>query len=255
MIFLPFFALGGMGGGDVKLLAAFGAWLGPYETLSRPLFRGVAGGALAVVVAFSRGYLRVAFANVLDMLRYWHESGIRPVPNFTWIRPMPHGWRMHCRCYRRHGDYGCEHEPRPWRDARGAELIEFAMVLPLFLLLTAGIFDFGMMFSVLIEAVTNAAREGARVGVLPAYEPADVEARVDAYIASAGLTGPYTVTVSNGPVATPAGTFTARSVVVNYTYQFAFLGVIGAGHSAAATTTIPLTATSAMRTETQAAAP
>ena len=54
-----------------------------------------------------------------------------------------------------------------WRDARGAELIEFAMVLPIFLLLTAGIFDFGMMFRT-YEAVTNAAREGARVGVLPA---------------------------------------------------------------------------------------
>jgi len=29
LLFLPFFALGGMGGGDVKLLAALGAWLGP----------------------------------------------------------------------------------------------------------------------------------------------------------------------------------------------------------------------------------
>ena len=27
-VFLPFFALGGMGGGDVKLMAAVGAWLG-----------------------------------------------------------------------------------------------------------------------------------------------------------------------------------------------------------------------------------
>jgi Flp pilus assembly protein TadG len=126
------------------------------------------------------------------------------------------------------------------------------MVL-LFLLLTAGIFDFGMMFRT-YEAVTNAAREGARVGVLPTYQPADVQARVDAYMASAGLTGPYTVTVTNGPVATPAGTFTARSVVVNYTYQFAFLGVIGAAFGGSYTT-IPLTATSVMRTETQAAAP
>ena len=33
LIFLPFFALGGMGGGDVKLLAALGAWFGAYDTL------------------------------------------------------------------------------------------------------------------------------------------------------------------------------------------------------------------------------
>jgi prepilin peptidase CpaA len=83
IIFLPFFALGGMGGGDVKLLAALGAWLGPYETLYLALYSGVAGGVLAVVVALSRGYLRVALANILDMLRYWRASGLRPVPNFT----------------------------------------------------------------------------------------------------------------------------------------------------------------------------
>ena len=87
LIFLPFFALGGMGGGDVKLLAALGAWLGPYETLYLALYSAAAGGALAVVVAFSRGYLRVAFANILEMLRYWRESGIRPVPNLTLDTP------------------------------------------------------------------------------------------------------------------------------------------------------------------------
>jgi len=87
IIFLPFFALGGMGGGDVKLLAALGAWLGAYETLYVALYAGAAGGALAVVVASSRGYLRVALTNVLDILRYWCESGIRPVPNFTLDTP------------------------------------------------------------------------------------------------------------------------------------------------------------------------
>jgi prepilin peptidase CpaA len=87
LLFMPFFALGGMGGGDVKLLAALGAWLGPYETLYLALYSGAAGGALAIVVAFSRGYLRTALGNVLDMLRYWRESGIRPVPNLTLETP------------------------------------------------------------------------------------------------------------------------------------------------------------------------
>ena len=87
LIFLPFFALGGMGGGDVKLLAALGAWLGAYDTLYLALYSGVAGGVLAIVVAFSRGYLRIAFANVLEMLCYWRESGLRPVPNFTLDTP------------------------------------------------------------------------------------------------------------------------------------------------------------------------
>src|SRR5688500_17057938 len=32
-LFFPFFALGGMGAGDVKLIAALGAWVGPAEAV------------------------------------------------------------------------------------------------------------------------------------------------------------------------------------------------------------------------------
>jgi Flp pilus assembly protein TadG len=144
------------------------------------------------------------------------------------------------------------HRLRAWRSERGSELIEFAIVAPILILLLAGIFDFGMMFRT-FEAVTNAAREGARVGVLPGYQPVDVQARVDAYLLASGLRDPYTVNVVNVPVATGAGTFTARAVTVNYTYQFAVLGVIGSMFGGNFTT-IPLQAVSVMRTETQAAA-
>jgi len=138
--------------------------------------------------------------------------------------------------------------PARWRSEHGGELIEFAIVAPLLILLLAGIFDFGMMFRT-YEAVTNAAREGARVGVLPGYGAMDVEDRVDEYMAASGLTGSYTVNVANTSVATGAGTFTARSVTVDYPYQFAVLGVIAFG---GIPTTIPLRAVSVMRTETQA---
>lgn len=137
-----------------------------------------------------------------------------------------------------------------WQSDRGSELIEFAIVAPLLILLMAGIFDFGMMFRT-FEAVTNAAREGARVGVLPGYAPADVQTRVAAYMAAAGLTGQYTVNVVNTPVATGAGTFTARSVTVNYTYQFVVLGPIGAAFGGAFGS-LPLQAVSVMRTEAAA---
>ena len=140
--------------------------------------------------------------------------------------------------------------PARWRSERGAELIEFGIVAPLLIMLLAGIFDFGMMFRT-FEAVTNAAREGARVGVLPGYGDMDVQGRVDAYMAASGLTGPYTVNVANTSVATGAGTFTARSVTVDYTYQFVVLGPIG-GMFGGNFTSIPLRAVSVMRTETQA---
>jgi prepilin peptidase CpaA len=82
-LFMPFFALRGMGGGDVKLLAALGAWLGPQETLWVAVYTGIAGGALAVVVAASQGYLRTAMHNVFGVLGYWAAVGIKPVPGLT----------------------------------------------------------------------------------------------------------------------------------------------------------------------------
>ena len=51
---------------------------------------------------------------------------------------------------------------------RGAELVEFALVFPMLLLVMLGIMDFGFLFQ-RYEVVTNAAREGARVAILPGY--------------------------------------------------------------------------------------
>ena len=76
--------------------------------------------------------------------------------------------------------------PRRARSARGAELIEFALVLPVLLLIVLGIVDFGFMFQ-RMEVVTNAAREGARLAVLPGYAKTDVEARVCDYLQSGGV--------------------------------------------------------------------
>lgn len=59
---------------------------------------------------------------------------------------------------------------------RGQSLVEFALVLPLFLLMLAGIVDFGMGLATSIT-VTNAAREGARLGVVNP-SPSAITARV-----------------------------------------------------------------------------
>lgn len=48
------------------------------------------------------------------------------------------------------------------RGSRGVELLEFALVLPLLLLLFLGIFDFGAAFA-LRQKMTNAARQAARI--------------------------------------------------------------------------------------------
>ncbi len=140
------------------------------------------------------------------------------------------------------------------RSERGAELIEFAIIFPVLMLIVAGIADFGMMFRSL-EVITNASREGARVAVLPAYGAVDVQARVDAYMSASGLAGdPYSVTVTDETIATPAGTFAARAVSVAYTYQSATLGPIAAFFGGGFGN-VPLNARSVMRVEAPAAPP
>ena len=49
-----------------------------------------------------------------------------------------------------------------WRSEDGAQLVEFALVLPMLLLVVLGIAEFGFIFQ-RYEVVTNAAREGARI--------------------------------------------------------------------------------------------
>jgi prepilin peptidase CpaA len=81
--FLPFFALGGMGAGDVKLLAAIGAWLGPGPAVWVALFSLIAGGIIGLVVALSYGYLTQAIANLSWMFQFWRAEGPKPVPEVT----------------------------------------------------------------------------------------------------------------------------------------------------------------------------
>ncbi len=54
-------------------------------------------------------------------------------------------------------------------------------MLPILLLVIAGIVDFALMFQRFL-VVSNAAREGARIAVLPGYTQADVQNRVTQYV-------------------------------------------------------------------------
>lgn len=81
--FMPFFLLGGMGAGDVKLLAALGAWLGPVGALWVALYASITGGVLAILVALGSGYLRTALSNVWNLLTFWALVGPRPMPELT----------------------------------------------------------------------------------------------------------------------------------------------------------------------------
>ena len=54
-LFLPFYLLGVMGAGDVKLMAMVGAFIGPSHVLWAALYTLVAGGVLALVWVLVRG--------------------------------------------------------------------------------------------------------------------------------------------------------------------------------------------------------
>jgi Flp pilus assembly protein TadG len=135
-----------------------------------------------------------------------------------------------------------------WASERGAELIEFAIVLPLMLLIVMGIVDFGFMFQRYV-VLTNAAMEGARVAVLPGYGDADVIARVQAYAADGGIPG--TVNVDPQPTTVPApggATWPARVVTVTHDYGFNYVGPIAALFGGGSRT-VTLTARSTMRSQ------
>ena len=165
ILFFPFFALGGMGAGDVKLIAALGAWLGPVERrVARDFFvdgrwrHRPSRGAL-------RGVPAAGCDNIWLMLLHWRTSGLSPVPGSRSgddrsaprvCAPIMIGVVL---------TYG-EPNPRRRDSESGQSIIELALTLPLLLVIVLGVFDFGFLFQ-RYEVVTNAAREGSRVGVLP----------------------------------------------------------------------------------------
>jgi Flp pilus assembly protein TadG len=140
------------------------------------------------------------------------------------------------------------------RSEEGAQLVEFALVLPLLLLVVLGIAEFGFMFQ-RFEVVTNAAREGARVAVLPGYATADVQARVATYLSSGRVpttTSPVNPTVVVQTVSIPVAggrpPISAKRVTVTYTYRIQFLNALSAFFGSQGTT-VPFVAVSEMRTE------
>lgn len=91
--------------------------------------------------------------------------------------------------------------------ARGAAVIEFVLVAPLFLMLLLGAIDWGWYF-VLRETLVNATREGARIASVQDNPTAQSQnaaiAAVRAYLANVGVTAV--------PVRSPDVQFTSIAV-------------------------------------------
>jgi Flp pilus assembly protein TadG len=105
---------------------------------------------------------------------------------------------------------------------RGAAAVEFALLLPLLLLLLFGIIDFGRALNAQIT-LTQAAREGARLAALgnttDVVDSGTIAAATNLNLADSN------VTISSP---CPAGFAPGSNAIVTVTYSFSFVTPVGA---------------------------
>lgn len=80
-------------------------------------------------------------------------------------------------------------------DSRGAAAIEFALVLPLLMMLVFGAIQFGTLFN-RQQALHAAAREGARVAALPSTTLSEIQTYANNALDGVSMAGTPTVTVT-----------------------------------------------------------
>jgi Flp pilus assembly protein TadG len=114
---------------------------------------------------------------------------------------------------------------RTCQNRRGAALIEFAFVAPIFFVMVMGIFEFAraMMVQTLL---TSASQQGARAGAMNGAQVADVTTTVNNYLSSAGVTGAST-TCSPSP---PSSAAPGQDVKVIVTIPYASVSWLPAPH-------------------------
>jgi prepilin peptidase CpaA len=79
--------MGGMGMGDVKLCAAIGAWVGPWQLMIALVVTALAGGVMAIGWALYRGFLGELLAGSGDLVMGIKKSGLRPQAGLTLANP------------------------------------------------------------------------------------------------------------------------------------------------------------------------
>lgn len=82
-VFLFFFLLGGMGAGDVKLMAAVGAWVGVWPSVLIMVYTAFAGFVLAIIYMVFYKRIGQTFSNVAELLRFHLRSGFHSHPEIN----------------------------------------------------------------------------------------------------------------------------------------------------------------------------
>jgi len=100
--FLILYLAGGMGAGDVKLMAAAGCLAGLSNSPSILLLTSLAGGVMALAMALFRGKLKSLFVDTVALIWHHKSSGLTPHPvmnvrNENRLR-MPYGLAIAAGC-------------------------------------------------------------------------------------------------------------------------------------------------------------
>ncbi len=86
-LFYLLFLAGGMGGGDVKLMGAVGAWAGAGETIALLIATALAGGILALIYMVFHRRVRSTLLNTFELVRHHLTSGLHPHPELNIRKP------------------------------------------------------------------------------------------------------------------------------------------------------------------------
>lgn len=111
------------------------------------------------------------------------------------------------------------------RNEKGAALIEAAVTIPIILLISVGIFEFGRAYQTQ-QVLVNAAREGARLAVIEGSTDAEVRTRVNNYLSAGGLNtlGDSQIPINRSTTFT--GTSTGSTVEILYPFDFMVLNPV-----------------------------
>lgn len=82
-LFCVLFAMGAMGGGDMKMMAAVGAWVGSAHVVTVIVVIALAGGVLALISTILNGHLLRTLRNIVQLVMYRLSSGLQPHPEMN----------------------------------------------------------------------------------------------------------------------------------------------------------------------------
>jgi Flp pilus assembly protein TadG len=128
---------------------------------------------------------------------------------------------------------------------RGQALLEAAFTLPLVLLVSISILEFGRAYQT-AQIVTNAAREGARVAIVANTSDEDIETRVKDYLESGQLVEPEELEIEidrDVNIAAGGATATGSRITVRFPFSFMVLNGIANLVKNGSTTGNPITIT------------